>query len=72
MQHVSMSSYTDLQGDAVESFSHEDVHQVTGQVVFGGQDHIDVIYRDFPLQRGETQTGVKPSLNTTAKHRNLL
>lgn len=51
----------------MESFSHENVHQVTGQVVFDGQDHIDVVYRDFPLEVGEIQTNIKALLKTTAK-----
>lgn len=36
---------------AVESFGHEDVNQVFGQVVFDAQDDVDVVEGYFPLRK---------------------
>lgn len=48
-EHSVQTLLSDLYGNAVESFGHEDIHQVFGQVVFDAKNHVDVVWRNLPL-----------------------
>lgn len=52
----------------MESFGHEDVNQVFGQVVFDAQDNIDVIKRHFPLHKHNQHRKCHVSIPSTALH----